>query len=81
MIFILGVIFKELQKAAEDVDIQEIGELTNLFQEAKEVKADDSQGPVRAASVEYDSILPKFPHVFKCATIKGFDSEKKTFGN
>ena len=67
-------ICKELQKF---VDLQQIGELTNLLKGAKEAVADDSQGPVRAACVDPDAILPKFPHVFKCATIKGFDSEKK----
>ena len=76
VIFILVFIFKELQKAAQDVDLERIGELTNLLKEAKEV-ADYSQGPVKAASVDPDAILPKFPHVFKCATVKGFDSEKK----
>ena len=68
LVFII-FIFKELQKAAEDVDLQRIGELTNLLKEAKGAAADDSQGPVGATSVDPDAILPKFPHIFKCATI------------
>ena len=76
IIFTLVFIFKKLQKAAEDVDIQCTEELTNLLKEAEEVVADDSQGPVRAASVDPDAILPKFPHIFKCATTEGFANEK-----
>ena len=60
IIFFLVFIFKELQKAAEEVDLQRIGEFTNLLNEAKETVADDFQGPVRARSVEPDAILPKF---------------------
>lgn len=49
-------------------------------QKAKEALADTSLGPVGAASVEYDAILPQLSQVFKCATIKGFDSERKILG-
>lgn len=69
-------IFKELQKGAEDVDLEHIGEFTKLIKKAK-AAADDFQGPVGAASVDYDAILPRFSQVLKCATIKGFDSERK----
>ena len=48
-----------------------------MLKEAKEAAADDFQGPIGAASVDPHVILPKFAHVFKCATFKGFDSGKK----
>ena len=48
-----------------------------MLKEAKGTVADESQGSVRAASVDPNATLSKLPHLFRCATIKGFDSEKK----
>ena len=48
-----------------------------MLKEAKEETAHDFQGPIGAASVSPDSILPKFLNVFKCTPIKWLNIEMK----
>ena len=62
----------DIKNATEEFDFERIEELTLLLKTAKS-QVDSWKDPDGIS----DQILPKFPHFFRIAKVKGYDREKK----